>query len=423
MHVVLRCPCGANLKTDIKFVGKEMKCPKCATKLIVPQPPVATVSEPEYLEIASNEIPLATSNNFPPTPTTSRSPAYAQPPGAQPSYAQPSYAQPPYAQQGKRLSPAKKSGFSFISLLITGGVIAFLFVLFGGYLLFAYFSQQRQLSGTGTGISSNGQPLGESEYKKFTGPVSLPPPKANPFDTGVRDLPIIAAADTNVTFDMEQLIDQIEPSIVRINTTAIDGEGVGSGFVLDREGKIMTNFHVIQGALEVTVTNKDRKQTKAIGFIIAQPEKDLAIIQIDPKAWDLTPLPISAEMPKRGESVAAFGAPGGFSFSATQGIVSALREGQEIHDVFLEMSEMDIYGMMGYSTATKWIQTTAAISGGNSGGPLVNMRGQLVGVNTWTHSGGQNLNFASTLDAVQQVFKERKIILQEFQRLPAGAFR
>lgn len=413
MHVVLRCPCGANLKTDIKYVGKEMKCPKCATKLIVPQPPVASVSEPEYLEIDSNEAPNSDFGHLPPSATN-----YQQAP-----YGRPNFAQPNYAVPGKPQATPKKSGFSLVSLLITGGVIVFLVLLFAGYLVYAYVSQQSQLSNSATGISSNGQALGDSEYKKFTGPVSLPPPRANPYDTGVRELPTIAAADAQQTFDMEKLIDQIEPSIVRINTTAADGEGVGSGFVLDREGKILTNFHVIQGALEVTVTNKDRKQTKALGFIVAQPDKDLAIIQIDPKAWELTPLPISAEMPKRGESVAAFGAPGGFSFSATQGIVSAIREGQEIREVFLEMSEMDIYGMMGYSTATKWIQTTAAISGGNSGGPLVNMRGHLVGVNTWTHSGGQNLNFASTLESVQQVFKERKIVLQEFQRLPAGSFR
>src|SRR5947209_8480877 len=88
----------------------------------------------------------------------------------------------------------------------------------------------------------------------------------------------------------------------------------------------------------------------------------------------------------RGQSladlVAAFGAPQGLSFSASEGIVSAVRSGKELK------SMLPAYQATGYSEAATWVQTTAAISPGNSGGPLVNMKGEVVGLNTWAYTAG-----------------------------------
>jgi WD40 repeat protein len=85
--------------------------------------------------------------------------------------------------------------------------------------------------------------------------------------------------------------------------------------------------------------------------------------------------------------------------------VSAIRSGQQIASALKDTVGVDVYSLLGYASDTQWIQTTAAISSGNSGGPLVNMRGELVGVNTWSNGEGQNLNFAASVDEVRQVLE------------------
>ncbi len=216
---------------------------------------------------------------------------------------------------------------------------------------------------------------------------------------------------------MADLIQLVEPSIVRIKVMLADGsELIGSGFFIDQEGKIVTNNHVVRNAAKVTVETVDNKKTDSIGFLVANPKKDLAIIQVDPAALNIVPIAVASDLPRKGEKVAAFGAPQGFGFSETAGIVSSIRHGKEVSETLSELNpDLDIYGNHGFDIDMNWIQHSAAISGGNSGGPLVNMRGQLVGVNTWTHPGGQNLNFASTMNEVESVFLERKGMILKYR--------
>jgi S1-C subfamily serine protease len=218
---------------------------------------------------------------------------------------------------------------------------------------------------------------------------------------------------------MQELIKKVEPSVVRIKVLSADGsEGIGSGCFIDNEGKIVTNFHVVGAASRVTVSTVDGKSTQSLGYIVKDPGKDLAIIQIDPAELAVVPIPIATEVPEKGEKVAAFGAPQGFDFTATNGIVSGIRSWEEIFATFEEMNgPLAQYGKK-YDDGTEWIQTTAAISGGNSGGPLVNMKGEMVGINTWTHRGGQNLNFAAAVAEVGNVFKQRENKLNAYSNLP-----
>ena len=406
MQIALRCPCGANLKADMKFVGREMKCPKCSTKLIVPEPPMAIRSEPDFFELEDLGA--------------------AQPPASQRFHSQPNPAQAPYQQHagaraGTNTKPATAGNKKF-SWILTGSIVGVVSLSFFAFLGYIYFQQRSQLEkdkgiiyeGKRRTIVSEMDPSGPRRLR----PDQLPPAQKNEFDGANKELydPSVSGKDTDL--EMADLIDMIEPSIVRLKVVSDEGEGVGSGCFIDREGKIVTNYHVVQGAVDVTVTTADGKQTKALGFIIVQPQKDLAIIQIDPKTLNIVPIAIAKEMPRRGEEVAAFGAPEGFSFSATKGIISAIRPGTDVQNILLEMNNQDIYGILGYSIDTKWIQSSAAISGGNSGGPLVNMRGEMVGINTWTHPGGQNLNFASTVDEIEKIFKSRTTDLHDFVRLP-----
>jgi len=257
---------------------------------------------------------------------------------------------------------------------------------------------------------NQGLPYGFSPPPRDTSPRVG---QENPLDSGKTILP--TGGSQNERLSMADLVELIEPTIVRISVKSDLGDSVGSGFFIDDEGKIVTNYHVVEGANQVTVETSNGDKSDALGYLVAIDQLDLAIIQVDPDDFDITPIAIAKERPRKGEQVAAFGAPQGFGFTATEGIVSAIRDGSDVQRTFQQMFETNVYGRLGYSIETVWIQTTAAISGGNSGGPLVNMKGELVGINTWTHPGGQNLNFASTAEQIADIFADRdgKIYLFE----------
>ncbi len=148
-------------------------------------------------------------------------------------------------------------------------------------------------------------------------------------------------------------------------------QGNGSGFVWDKEGHVVTNYHVIENADKATVTLSDQSTWEAdlVGYA---PEKDLAILRIKVPKEKLTPIPIgTSEDLLVGQSVFAIGNPFGLDQTLTTGVISALgreiktRSGTPIRDV---------------------IQTDAAINPGNSGGPLLDSQGRLIGVNTAIYS-------------------------------------
>jgi S1-C subfamily serine protease len=144
-------------------------------------------------------------------------------------------------------------------------------------------------------------------------------------------------------------------------------EGAGSGFLIDAEGRILTNNHVVQGAqtIEVTLGDQTRYKAKLIG---ADTRNDIALIQIDTKGHNLTPLPLGDSRNLLvGQRVLAIGNPFGFSGTLTTGIVSALgRTVQTSDSTFIDEA----------------IQTDASINRGNSGGPLLDSHGQVIGINS-----------------------------------------
>jgi len=168
-----------------------------------------------------------------------------------------------------------------------------------------------------------------------------------------------------------EIFDQSEPGVVRVNVQRGETEdvvgGVGSGFVFDKKGHIITNEHVVKNANKVIVTFLDGRSYNA--EIIGTDEyTDLAVIKVNADLALLHPLLIGdSSNLKVGEGIAAIGNPFGLSGSMTSGIVSQIGRllpsgsGYSIPDV---------------------IQTDAAINPGNSGGPLLNMRGEIVGINT-----------------------------------------
>ena len=141
-------------------------------------------------------------------------------------------------------------------------------------------------------------------------------------------------------------------------------EGQGSGFVIDKDGHILTNYHVIADARQVEVTMHNRKKYKAT-VIGTDPAHDLAVIQI--KAPDLVPAVLGDSRNLQvGQKVYAIGNPFGLAGTMTRGIVSSIRPVREPNG----------------ATIDEAIQTDAAINPGNSGGPLMNWHGEVIGINT-----------------------------------------
>jgi hypothetical protein len=204
------------------------------------------------------------------------------------------------------------------------------------------------------------------------------------------------------TIELVDLIDKVEQSVVRIDVEMDDGKAIGSGYVVDVSGLVATNYHVMAGAKTATVTFKNGDKANVAGTLMLDGKRDVAIIKIEKDS--LTPLKLAEALPRKGETVVAFGAPKGLSFSASEGIVSAIREGKELTD-YVE----DLPGT--------WLQTTAPISSGNSGGPLVNRNGAVVGMNTMVLATGQNLNFAiSSVDigvVLQKASAQKLVALTE----------
>ena len=175
---------------------------------------------------------------------------------------------------------------------------------------------------------------------------------------------------------------RVDPAVVTIKLEHSEG----SGFILNPNGVILTNYHVIEGAKSATVILADKTSFSVEGFLAILPGKDIALVQIQAGAKQLQSLPLAEAPPNRGERVYAFGAPLGLQRSVSDGIIASLRSGEEVRDNFRQSvrGNVNVYrDLLGYEVDAQWVQTTSPISPGNSGGPLVNVHGQVIAINTW----------------------------------------
>jgi S1-C subfamily serine protease len=170
------------------------------------------------------------------------------------------------------------------------------------------------------------------------------------------------------------------------------GTATGSGFVIDGEGHILTNNHVIEGAEKVTVKLGQSEKTHSAEVVGTDPGTDIALLKVDAPAKELHPLSLgrSSEM-EVGDPVVAIGNPFGLDRTVTSGIVSALQR--------------QIQAPNGFSI-NHVIQTDAAINPGNSGGPLINAGGEVIGINSQIATGGGGngnvgIGFAIPIDTIR----------------------
>jgi serine protease Do len=168
---------------------------------------------------------------------------------------------------------------------------------------------------------------------------------------------------------------------------------LGSGFVIDAQGYVLTNFHVVRGAEEILVQLEDGRDAPATP-IGTEAEIDVALLHVE--QMGLTPAALGdSDKLDVGEWVLAVGNPFGLSHTVTAGIVSA--KGRDYRDLGMEQR--------GYQN---FIQTDASINPGNSGGPLVNVAGEVVGMNTAVSAAGQGLGFAVPVNMIKAVLPQLK---------------
>jgi S1-C subfamily serine protease len=211
---------------------------------------------------------------------------------------------------------------------------------------------------------------------QYSGPVS--PDEANNIDLYQRLNPAVVNI-TSVTYEYNWFLEP-EPQ-----------QGTGSGSIIDARGHVLTNYHVVKDAQELSVTLADGvdRKGKVVGV---DRENDLAVIQFDPKGERLTTIPFGNSSGLRvGQKVLAIGNPFGLDRTLTTGIISGL--GRPVKtDSGIVIREM--------------IQTDASINPGNSGGPLLNSKGEMIGVNTmiFSPSGGSvGIGFAVPVDTARRV--------------------
>ncbi len=178
----------------------------------------------------------------------------------------------------------------------------------------------------------------------------------------------------------------------------LERASIGSGVVIDKEGHILTNDHVISGATRVTATLNDDREVEC-EVIGTDPDNDLAVLKAkEPLNVDPAPLGTSSDL-MIGETVIAIGNPYGLSHTVTTGVVSA------VHRSF--KAEDQIY--------RDFVQIDAAINPGNSGGPLLNILGEVIGINTAIYGGAEGLGFAIPIDKAKRVVAD---LIQFGTRIP-----
>ena len=219
--------------------------------------------------------------------------------------------------------------------------------------------------------------------------------------------PTAQAGVANAAMDYAALVEQHGPAVVHVSvreklvksedkatstsrSDVMPSKSFGSGFIVSADGYILTNAHVVNQATRIRVTLKDKREL--VAHIVGEDATtDVAVLKVD--ASDLPVVTIGdVERVRVGEPVAAIGSPFGFEHSVTAGIVSA--KSRNVDDLLVP-----------------FIQTDAAVNPGNSGGPLFNAAGEVIGINSriWTKSGGfQGLSFAIPIDLAMRIAEALK---------------
>ena len=257
----------------------------------------------------------------------------------------------------------------------------------------------------GAALALSGAALLDDDGGGPAAPSAAPPPP-------VASAAIASQARAGLTIN--QIYERSKSGVVQINSTSVvetiepdpvfglpfgfpelqQREALGSGFVIDKAGHVVTNYHVVENARRISVSfsNRDRVNATVVGV---DPSTDVAVLKVEVKSRALTPLPLGdSDGVRVGDPVVAIGNPFGLERSVTAGIVSALQR---------QIAAPNSYSI------DQVIQTDASINSGNSGGPLLNGLGEVIGVNTAIATGSDiergnvGIGFAVPINTVKNV--------------------
>ena len=267
--------------------------------------------------------------------------------------------------------------------LAAGGAVG---ILLAGMLLLRHGGKEAAPAQSQDQIAITSQAFKAPDGWRVVPPAARPvvaqgPPTKPPITSVARQEP-----PREDTFSPSELYKHVLPSVVRVNN--YDGSGklaaFGSGFLVSRNGHVATNLHVVQGAHDVTIRLHDGKMTPVRGVVGIDRDYDLAVLAIDGSEYEA--LPLSTQLPEVGMRVYAIGNPQGLADTLSEGIVSGVLKTDEV----------------------RFIQTTAAISPGSSGGPLLSSAGVVVGITSASLREGQSLNLAVPANALRNLLNKTR---------------
>jgi serine protease Do len=201
---------------------------------------------------------------------------------------------------------------------------------------------------------------------------------------------------------------KVSPAVVTITSSSVNtrfgpfsvpATGVGSGFIFDSNGYILTNWHVVEGNGTLTVTLKDGRDLAA-RVVASDPEKDLAVVKVDATNLPTAQIGSSSNL-QVGQLVVAIGSPlGTFTDSVTSGILSGTGREITVTDPLTRQQR----------TVSNLLQTDAAINEGNSGGPLLDATGRVIGINSAAAASAQGIGFAIPIDDAQAIIAKARTV-------------
>lgn len=184
---------------------------------------------------------------------------------------------------------------------------------------------------------------------------------------------------------------------VEVNAENDEYLSTGSGFFISDDGKVVTNYHVIDEMYEITVTDYNDNTYEVVSILAFDPDMDIAVLKVNA---DSIPADLNYDTPLTGSEAYTLGSSKGMTDTFSNGIIS---NGSRVVEE--------------YNPNMTYIQTTAPISSGNSGGPLINDKAEVIGINTWERTDGQNLNFAIPVRYLDDLDYSNPMTMSEFAAL------